>query len=106
MSPLLLAGLLSLLAVAAALVFATFRTLELWRTFRAVSAALGEALERVSLAGEQTARLAAAPGEREDLGRSLGRLAVTRARFSVLLAAWSDVRASVTRVTDVYPRKS
>jgi hypothetical protein len=35
----------------------------------------------------------------------LARLAVSRARLAVLLAAWADVRAAVTRVTELRPSK-
>ena len=78
------------------------RTREALRTFRALGGAVFAAIDDV-------ARRADALGTRtfdtERLERSLARLAASRARLTVLLGAFADVRASVGRVRAVVPRK-
>lgn len=102
----LLAAILALAAVGAAATFTVIRTLELLRRFRAVSETIGAALDEVEEAGDRVATKAAGLGEHAThLEPVLARLAVSRARLAVLLAAWADVRAAVTRVTELRPSK-
>ena len=81
--------------------FVFVRARELFRTFGAFGTATDEGMERLSAS---TARLeqGLTPA---DLGPSLARLRASRAQLAVLLAALSDVRASIGRITTVVPRK-
>jgi hypothetical protein len=102
----LLAAILALAAVVAATTFAFVRTRELFREFRAFGDATGAALEAVSASGDRLAARVESVGERDSaLEPALVRLAGSRARLSVLLAAVSDVRAAASRVTGLRPRK-
>ena len=82
--------------------FAVVRARELLRRLRELGDALSGATATV---GAATARLSDRTFETEALERSLDRLAVSRARLSVLLTAFADVRASLTRLRSVVPRK-
>ena len=100
----LLAAIVSTVAVVAASAFAFVRTREFFRRFRAFGEALDESLGAVTAKEELIGRRVAAlgPGELEP---ALERLSVSRARLSVLLAAVDDVRAAVRSVTGLRPRK-
>jgi hypothetical protein len=96
----------SAVAVIASLVFTTRRGLQLFRDTKHLSAAAGEALDRVSRSSEQTERhltLAAESGTRLDA--SLERLRVSRARLDVQQAALDDARSFLSRITGLAPRK-
>ena len=82
--------------------FVVVRTRELIARLRDFGGAVSGATAAV---GAATARLSDRTFETEALERSLDRLAVSRARLSVLLTAFADVRASVTRIRSVVPRK-
>jgi hypothetical protein len=102
----LIAALLALAAVVAATAFAVTRTIELIRRFRMLTATVGRAMAEVAEAGERVAERAATVGERTAaLEPALERLAVSRSRLGVLLAAWSDVRVVAAGVTGLRPRK-
>jgi hypothetical protein len=102
----LVSAFVSLAAVVAGGVVVFLRTRDLFRQFGAFARELETTLGRVSAAGDEVARKAAAAGERtERLASSLARLRRSREELSVLTAAVSDVRAAVGRVTGVVPRK-
>ena len=93
-------------AAIASLTFATLRGLETFRAFKRLSGSLSDRLGRIeassALVEEHLAR-AAESGSRLD--SELAQLRRSRARLNVLTSALADVRASVGRVTAVYPRK-
>ena len=102
----IVSAVVSVLAFGAAAAFAVVRGLALWRGFRSFSGQLGEALDHVSQAGERASEKASTLGDgNEALTPSLERLATSRAQLSVVLAAVSDVRASLGGVTGVMPKK-
>jgi hypothetical protein len=98
-----LAAILSAAAVAAAAVFAVVRTREFLRRFRAFGAAVDDGLAVVSARSERIA--AFSPKGTAELEPALARLAASRARLAVLLAAVEDVRELVARVTGLRPSK-
>lgn len=100
----LLTAVLALVVIAAATTFAVVRTLELYRQFRAFGGALDDELARLST-GSARLESQAASVSAGDVGPALERLAVSRAKLSVLLTAAADVRAAVTRVTALRPQK-
>ena len=96
----------SVVAVTGALVFAVRRAIEVFRRLGALLDALGAAADAVSEAADASwARRASFGARAEPLDHSLARLRTSRSRLAVLLAAWSDARASVGRVAAVVPRK-
>jgi len=97
---------LSLLAVIVAVVFTTLRARELFRSFGALNSAVGPelaAIERSS--AEIEGHLQAAERSTEALEASLERLRRSRAELNVLLAAFGDARASLDRITGLWPAK-
>lgn len=101
----LLSGVIALAALVAGIVLVVVRALELVRGFRAFGRSLSVALSRLE---DSSRRLAEGPDSGDAgarLSASLDRLATSRARLGVLSAALGDVRASVTRLTAVAPRK-
>jgi hypothetical protein len=101
----LISGVIALAVVAGGVGAVVVRTRELVRGFRSFSRSLNVALARIE---ESSRRLAEGPDSGDSVERlsaSLDRLASSRARLGVLLAALGDVRASVTRLTAVAPRK-
>jgi hypothetical protein len=102
----LLTAILALVAVGATTTLTVIRTLELVRRFRAFTGAVGGALDELSTSADRVAAKAASLGEHAvRLEPAFARLAVSRGRLAVLLAAWADVRAAVTRVTGLRPTK-
>jgi hypothetical protein len=93
------------LAVLSALGYLGVRVLQWWRTFKRFRRHLGKELERLADAGERTAEAAARATDTTELGRSLGRLRVTLARFAVLREALDEATGAVGRLAAVYPRK-
>lgn len=94
-----------LLTVGSAIVL-TLRGLAAFREFKRLGREVGAGLELIATASGQIERhlaLAAESGSR--LEASLERLRESRARLNVLRSALADVRASVGRVTSVYPKK-
>lgn len=96
----------ALLLIAASAAYTTLKGLAAFRDFKRAGREIGGALDRIAA---ETARieghlaLAAESGTRLDA--SLTRLRSSRARLNVLTSALADVRASVGRITAVYPRK-
>jgi len=87
-------------------IYATTKGLEAFRTFKALSRTVTGELKRIEESTGQIERhlsLAAESGTR--LEAELEQLRRSRARLNVLTSALADVRASVGRVTAVYPRK-
>jgi hypothetical protein len=96
----------SVLAVIVSLVFATRRGIQLFRDTKKLTAATGEALDRVTRSSEEIERhleLAAESGTRLDA--SLERLRVSRGRLNVQRAAIADVRGLLGQITGLAPRK-
>lgn len=92
-----IAGAVAVAAVAGASAFLVFRTIGLWRGFRAFEPAITGAVEAVNDSADAAAAKAEAlAGGNERLPRSLERLARSRARLAVLTSAIADVRAAVT----------
>jgi uncharacterized membrane protein len=90
-----------LVCAAAGGAFVFVRTRELFRHLGAFGGATDEGLARLSAS---TTRLE--EGLRPaDFGPSTARLRASRAELAVLLAAVTDVRASLGRITTVVPRK-
>jgi hypothetical protein len=88
------------------LAFVAVRGLALWRQIKRVGGALTGGLEQVARDADavalKTEQLAAGSTKLEG---ALARLAISRAKLNVLLAAIKDVRDAIGRVTAVYPRK-
>lgn len=96
----------ALLLVAASAVYATLRGLAALRDFKRLGRDVGRGLERIARAtGRIEGHLALAAESGTRLDASLTRLRSSRARLNVLTSALADVRASVGRVTAVYPKK-
>ena len=96
----------SLAAVLTAAAMTTRRALALLRDAKRVGAGISTELEAIERStAEIEGHLAAASTSAEALSKALERLAVSRARLNVLLAAINDVRASVALVTGFIPRK-
>ena len=89
----------AILAIVTSTVYATRKGLEAFRAFKVLGRNVTSEIERI----EQHLALAAQSGERLDA--ELAQLRRSRARLNVLTSAIDDVRASIGRVTAVYPRK-
>lgn len=96
----------AILSVVASSVFLTIKGLEAFRAFKAVGGAVTAELDRIERAsGEIERHLSLASESASRLDARLAELRRSRARLNVLSSAIDDVRASVGRVTSVYPRK-
>ena len=96
----------SVAAVATTATMTTLRGIELFRAFRGLGAGVGSELASIERkTREIEGHLAAASRSGEALSAEAARLAVSRARLNVLLAALADARAALGRVTGVVPRK-
>ena len=96
----------ALVAVTASAIYLTLKGLEAFRAFKALGRIVTSEIERIEHASGQIERhlaLAAESGSRLD--SELADLRRSRARLNVLTSAIDDVRASVGRLTAVYPRK-
>ena len=101
-----LAGAVAIVSVAASAVYLTLKGLEAFRTFKAVAGSVSGELDRIERAsGEIERHLALASESGSRLESELAQLRRSRARLNVLTSAIADVRASLGRVTAVYPRK-
>jgi len=97
---------LSLVAVIAASVVTTLRGIELFRSFRTLGTAVGPELAKIERSSaEIEGHLAAAERSSQALAASLERLRRSRAELNVLLAAAADARASLDRLTALWPAK-
>ena len=98
--------LIAVAVVVASVAFAAARGLRLWRDAKRLSKAIGEGTARIERSAAQIeVHLSAASAGGERLTASLARLAGSRARLSVLLAAFAAARATLTRFGAVVPRK-
>ena len=92
--------------IVASAIYLTLKGLEAFRLAKALGGAVTLEVERIEIASGQIERqlvLAAESGARLDT--ELAQLRRSRARLNVLTSALDDVRASVRRLTAVYPRK-
>ena len=96
----------AILAIVTSTVYATRKGLEAFRAFKALGRNVAGEVERIELAAGQIERhLALAAASEARLDARLARLRQSRAELNVLTSAIDDVRASIGRVTAVYPRK-
>ncbi len=96
----------AVVAIVAAIVYSGLKGLALYRASKQVLREAAEELEGIERStAEIEQHLQAAATSGTALSSSLARLHTSRARLSVLTAAIADVRASVDRITGVYPRK-
>ena len=96
----------ALVSVVASAIYLTVKGLEAFRAFKQLGRSVTGGLERIERASGEIERhltLASESGTR--LEAELADLRRSRARLNVLTSAIADVRASVGRVTAVYPRK-
>ena len=94
------------LATVGSIVYAVLKGLEVFRESKQLLSVAGEDLDRIERSsGEIERHLQAAATSATELNASLARLQSSRARLAVLTTAIADVRASVDRITAVYPRK-
>jgi hypothetical protein len=91
------------IVIAATLLFRTAR--RGWSDLRRFQGLLGRCLAELADKAEQASLAAERAADQRELESSLARLRVALARFNVLLAAASEVEASLLRVTSVIPRK-
>ena len=97
---------IALVAVIASALYLTRKGLEAFRAFKTLSRSVTGEIERIERAsGEIERHLALAAESGSRLDAELAQLRRSRARLNVLTSAIDDVRASVGRVTSVYPRK-
>ncbi len=96
----------AVVATIASAVFATLRGLEAVRAFKRLGHAVSDGIERIETSsGKIEAHLAQAAESGSRLDGELAELRRSRARLNVLTSALADARASVGRITAVYPRK-
>jgi hypothetical protein len=93
-------------ATIASAVFAARRGLAAFRAFKALGGSVSDGLERIEASSAQIeTHLARAAESGTRLDAELAALRRSRERLNVLTSALADVRASLGRVTAVYPRK-
>ena len=96
----------ALVSVVASAIYLTLKGLEAFRAFKRLGRSVTDGLGRIEQAsGEIERHLALASESGTRLESELAQLRRSRARLNVLTSAIADVRASVGRVTAVYPRK-
>jgi hypothetical protein len=96
----------AIVVTVASVAYAAVKGLELFRGVRRLLRQTGEELDALERAtGAIESHLEAASASGVALGASMTRLHASRARLNVLTTALEDVRASVRRLTGVYPRK-
>ncbi len=96
----------AIVSVVASAIYLTLKGLEAFRAFKRLGGEITSGLERIELASGQIERhLALAATSGTKLDAELSQLRSSRARLNVLTSALADVRASLGRVTAVYPRK-
>lgn len=96
----------AIVAVVASSIYVTKRGLEAFRGAKRLSGTVSTELERIEQAtGQIEEHLARAEASSSKLEAELERLRRSRAQLNVLTSAIDDVRASIGRVTAVYPRK-
>ena len=88
-----------LVAVVGGLVFVVVRGLQLYRTAKRSGAALTTEMDRINAVSLEIERhMAEAEAAQERLGAATSRLAISRARLDVQLAAVRQARAEMRRV--------
>ena len=96
----------AIVAVVASSIYLTRKGLEAFRGAKRLGGTVTGELERIErTSGEIERHLALAAESGAKLEAELAQLRRSRARLNVLTSALDDVRASVGRVTAVYPRK-
>ena len=96
----------AIVAVVASAIYLTLKGLEAFRLAKAVGGTVSSEMERIEAAsGEIERHLALASESGTRLEAELEQLRRSRAQLNVLTSAIADVRASVGRLTAVYPRK-
>jgi predicted component of type VI protein secretion system len=101
-----LALLVAIALIVASLFYVTRQGLAAFRAFKRLGRVAGEDLARIEQASAQIERhLALAAEGGTQLEASLARLQQSRAQLTVLTTALADARASLGRVTGVFPRK-
>jgi cell shape-determining protein MreC len=96
----------AIVAVVASSIYLTRKGLEAFRGAKRLGGTVTSELERIErTSGEIERHLALAAESGAKLEAELAQLRRSRARLNVLTSALDDVRASVGRVTAVYPRK-
>jgi hypothetical protein len=96
----------AIVAVVASSIYVTRKGLEAFRGAKRLSGTVSSELERIEEAsGQIEEHLARAEAGSAKLEAELDKLRRSRARLNVLTSAIDDVRASIGRVTAVYPRK-
>ena len=96
----------AVVAVVASAVYLTLEGLEAFRAVKKLGATVTGEIERIErTSGEIERHLALAAESGTKLEAELAQLRRSRARLNVLTSALDEVRASVGRVTAVYPRK-
>ena len=97
---------IAVVSTIASSIYVTLKGLEAFRAFKVLSGSVTRDLARIEQAsGEIERHLALAAESGTRLETELAQLQRSRARLNVLTSAIADVRASVGRVTSVYPRK-
>ena len=96
----------AVVAVVAASIYVTLKGREAFRGAKRLSGTVSIELERIEeTSGQIEEHLARAEASGSRLEAELERLRRSRAQLNVLTSAIDDVRASIGRVTAVYPRK-
>ena len=96
----------AVVVIVASVLYSTRKGLEAFRGFKRLGNAVSSELERIEQVSVQIERhLALASESGSRLEAKLGQLRRSQARLNVLRSAIDEVRASVERVTAVYPRK-
>lgn len=97
---------LGFVASVGGIAYAATHALRGWRTFRAVSSSVTEALATVGAAATATAEHAAAVSERSaDVAAATARLQESLAELATLRQAADRTRASIRLVTGLVPHK-
>ena len=92
--------------IAVSAVYSTRKGLEAFRGFKRLGNAVSSEVERIEqVSGEIERHLNLATESGSRLEAKLAQLRRSRARLNVLRSAIDEVRASLGRVTAVYPRK-
>ncbi len=96
----------ALLLLAGSVLYITVTGLAVFRDFKRLGRSVAAGIERIETSsGRNEAHLARAAESGSRLDGELAELRRSRARLNVLTSALADARASVGRITAVYPRK-
>jgi hypothetical protein len=97
---------IAIVSIVASSIYVTRKGLEAFRGVKRLGGAVTGELERIErTSGEIERHLALATESGAKLEAELEQLRRSRTRLNVLTSALDDVRASVGRLTAVYPRK-